>query len=66
MLIKSIIRIKNKIKISFDDDTFLILNENAIIQYNLYKGLCVPDELFNNLTNESKYLTAGLATNPGA
>lgn len=58
MFIKSIIRIKNKIKISLDDDTFLILNENAIIQYNLYKGLCVPDELFNNLTNESKFLTA--------
>ncbi|NLT49638.1 MAG: regulatory protein RecX [Ignavibacteria bacterium] len=58
MLIKSIIRIKNKIRISFDDDTFLILNENSIIEYNLYKGLNLPDELFDKLNNESRFLTA--------
>lgn len=58
MKIASIIRARNRVKVSFDDDTFLFLNEDLILREGLYKDCEISGNQFQHLLDQSKILTA--------
>jgi regulatory protein len=58
IIIESIIKVRTKIKVSFDNGTFLFLNENAVIKHNLYKSMQIPEEFLNILLREAKIIAA--------